>query len=110
MDSLKTLKTVFLSFLGILSGYLLIPLAGLGVILGTNSSKGWGVTDEDGIMFIPFGIILLLCTIITLVLYILGFRLKKDKKFSAYIKKRIPNVCFLVGIVAYLIIAWCFQI
>lgn len=108
MDSLKTFKKVLLSFLGILSGYLLIPLVGLGVILITNSSKGWGVTDKDGIMFIPFGIILLLCAITILVLYLLGFRMKKDKKFSTYIKRRITNVCFLLGIVAYLITAWCF--
>ena len=87
----------------------MIPLAGLGFILGTNSSKGWGVTNDDGIMFIPFGIILLLCAIAILAYYLFGFRFKKDKKLVNILKKRIPSVCFLFGIVAYLITAWCFQ-
>ncbi len=105
---MKTSKNILISLIGLIAGYLLIPLAGLGFILSTNSSKGWDVTDDDGIMFIPFGIILLVCAIAILVFYLLGFRRKQDMEFNVYVKKRISNVCFLFGIIAYLITAWCF--
>lgn len=72
---IKLIKAV----LNLASGYLLIPITDLGFVLATNSLKGWGVRDDDGELFVPLGIVLLIISIAIIVTCIvrLIFAIKK---------------------------------
>ena len=93
---IKLIKCVF----GLISGYLLIPGVYLGFILATNSAKGWNIQNDDGLLFIPIGVLLLILLLLIIIAYItcLFSAIKK--------KKRVGYIFFglhLLGIIIYLI-------
>ena len=97
------MKKVFEILKGIINlivGFLSIPAAFLGFILMTNSSKGWNVQNDDGLLFIPLGILILLVSLSVLTFEIINPILRKKKgKMVSYL----PLVFYLSGIVAYLL-------
>mgnify|MGYP000011809652 FL=1 len=100
MNKIFKLIKATLSFV---SGYFLLPMIMLGFILATNSSKGWQINNEDGLVLIPLGIVFL----------IIAFAIAFTCVFcsvSAIRKKSHESYLFiglhLLGIIAYLINWW----
>ena len=54
-------------------GYILIPTGILAFLIMTNSSKGWGVYDQDGLWFVPVGVFLMLLCVSFVVVQIVSF-------------------------------------
>jgi len=80
-------------------GYIFIPLLYLGFILATNSSKGWTVKNDDGLLFVPIGMIILIISLLIISIYII-------RLLSAIKHKNHTNILFgflyLFGVVLYL--------
>ena len=100
---MKTIKIVLSYILNLSAGYWFEQLCIIGFLLTTNSTKGWNVANEDGIMFIPVGIIILLVTIAVFIAQIVKIynyeRGKGQNKLFRYIKP----AAFMTGLVVYLI-------
>lgn len=93
---IKLVKCVF----GLISGYLLIPGVYLGFILATNSAKGWNVQNDDGLLFIPIGIILLILSLLIIIAHIACLLSAiKNKNRTRYLFFGLH----LLGIIIYLI-------
>lgn len=62
-------------------------------MIATNSSKGWNVSDPDGKLFIPVGIIVLILAVLWLVFTVIRMITKKFKFFEP--------IFFGIGLLAY---------
>lgn len=91
---IKVIKSMF----SLIAGYFLIPSSYLGFILATNSSKGWNVQNNDGLLFIPVGILILILTLLIFSAHIFCFLFStiKNRKLSF-------DGLYLLGIIFYLI-------
>lgn len=81
----------------LVSGYLLIPSLYFGFVVATNSTKGWNVKNDDGLLFIPLGVILLIVSLLVVIGHIIC--LIKSKKREKYLFFGLH----LFGIIVYLI-------
>ena len=98
---IKLVKCVF----GLISGYFLIPVSYLGFILATNSTKGWNVKNDDGLLFIPVGIFFLIMSLVNSIAHcICLFYAIKNKNHSKYLFVSLH----LLGVIVYLI-TWYFS-
>ena len=81
-------------------GFFTVPLFILGFLLATNSAKGFGTYDPDGMLFIPLGIVVLAALIAFLVLRIVKLAKAKmpEKK-----KEIICYGCYAAGLAVYMI-------
>ncbi len=93
---IRLVKCVF----GLISGYFLIPVLYLGFMLATNSTKGWNVKNEDGLLFVPIGIILLIISLLIVINYIIClFSAVKNKNRLGYLFFS----SYFLGIIVYLV-------
>ena len=87
---MKKIKIVLSYVLNFFAGYWFEQLCIVGFLFTTNSTKGWNVANEDGIMFIPIGIIILLVTIFALIVQIVKIcnyeRGKSQNQLFQYVK------------------------
>lgn len=97
---MKKISVILKYIFNLIVGFLSIPMTFLGYILMTNSSKGSNVQNDDGLLFIPLGILILLVSLSVLTFEIINPILQKKKgKMVSYL----PLVFYLSGIVAYLL-------
>lgn len=97
---MKKISAILKYIFNLIVGLLSIPMTFLGYILMTNSSKGSNVQNDDGLLFIPLGILILLVSLAVLIFNIIYPVLQKKKgKMVSYL----PLVFYLSGIVAYLL-------
>lgn len=68
--------------LNFLIGVFFIPLSLFGLMIATNSSKGWNVSDPDGKLFIPVGIFVLIFAVLWLAFTVIRMITKKFKFFE----------------------------
>lgn len=61
---MKKILLVLKNILWTVIGFFFIPFSVLGFLLATNTTKGIGVYNEDGKLFIPVGILLLTILIV----------------------------------------------
>ena len=101
---MKKILLVLKNILWTVIGFFFIPFSVLGFLLATNTTKGIGVYNEDGKLFIPVGILLLAILIVFCTIRIV--RLVKTKMPEK--KKEIISCgCFISGILVYLIYWLC---
>ena len=97
---MNMLTKLFKCAFGLISGYLLIPGSYLGVILATNSSKGWNVKNDDGLIFVPIGIILLIISLLIIIAHTgCLFSAIKNKNRTKFLFAGL----YLLGIIVYLL-------
>ena len=89
---MKTLSAISKT-LNCLVGVFFIPLSLFGLMIATNSSKGWNVSDPDGELFIPVGIIALILAVLWLAFTVIRMISRKFKFFEP--------VFFGIGLFAY---------
>ena len=98
---IKLVKCVF----SLISGYLLIPGLCFGFIVATNSTKGWNVENNDGLLFVPIGIMFLIISLLVVIVHIIYlFSAIKNKNHARYLFVSLN----LLGIIFYLV-TWCFS-
>lgn len=92
------MKKILYGFMNMVFGYFTIPFLFIGYLFGTNTSKGRGVYNPEGEMFIPVGITMLLMVVAVLINQImLIIRKRKDKKEMVLVRYS-ANICYIVGI------------
>lgn len=79
--------------LNCLVGVFFIPLSLFGLMIATNSSKGWNISDPDGKLFIPVGIFVLIFAVLWLAFTVIRMITKKFKFFEP--------IFFAIGLLAY---------
>lgn len=78
---MKTLSAISKT-LNFLVGVFFIPLPLFVLILATNSSKGWNISDPDGKLFISVGIFVLILAVLWLAFTVIRMITKKFKFFE----------------------------
>lgn len=89
---MKTLSAISKT-LNCLVGVFFIPLSLFGLMIATNSSKGWNISDPDGKLFIPVGIFVLILAVLWLAFTVIRMITKKFKFFEP--------IFFGIGLLAY---------
>ena len=100
---MKLLKKGIIGVGNTVLGYLTIPGLLIAFLLATNSSKGWGIVNKDGQIFIPLGILALIGFALLVIIKI--FKSIKTTKNGAndFYSRFIGNNLFFAGMMIYLI-------
>lgn len=101
---MRKAQTVLIHLVNALIGYLTIPFSILGFVLTTNSSKGWDVQNDDGVIFIPLGIVVLLIVVVLFTANVLKIvYYQKSKAMNVFLHQYIKNISYFIGVFLYLL-------
>lgn len=100
---MKLLKKGIIGVGNTVLGYLTIPGLLIGFLLATNSSKGWGVENKDGQIFIPLGILLLIVFVLLVIIKLFKSVKRIKNRSDNFYFRYIQNNLFFVGMMIYLI-------
>lgn len=97
---MKKISAILKYIFNLIVGLLSIPMTFLGYILMTNSSKGSNVQNDDGLLFIPLGILILLVSLAVLIFNIIYPVLQKKERQNGIISAIgilfVGNCCLFV--------------
>lgn len=97
---MNNIKAMLYAIINVVLGFITPYLSFVGFLFTTNSSKGWGINNPDGVMFIPVGIIMLLVVVAIIIKQIsMIIRDKKSQKKVKYIN----NIAYIIGIIWFVL-------
>lgn len=101
------IRTIFIYLINFIVGYLSVPFYILGFLLAMNSSKGWNVQNDDGKIFIPLGVMILLVFTVIAIANILKIinHYTERKVLDRFLNEYLKSTAYFIGIIIYLL--WC---